>query len=114
MPRPDLFPRHVENLLGQSHRRDRRSLTACMLTCGGDIQLIAFITNPAPIRKILVHLGERLALPRSLPAIWPALVRVHDDRHTIHAWPADLPVIDTRKIWPFHPAVRIEAGLQTV
>jgi hypothetical protein len=27
--------------------------------CGGDIRLIAFITDPGPIRKILTHLGER-------------------------------------------------------
>jgi hypothetical protein len=27
--------------------------------CGGDIRLIAFITEPTPIRKILTHLGER-------------------------------------------------------
>ena len=26
--------------------------------CGGDIRLIAFITEPGPIRKILTHLGE--------------------------------------------------------
>jgi len=25
--------------------------------CGGDIRLIAFITDPGPIRKILTHLG---------------------------------------------------------
>jgi hypothetical protein len=29
-------------------------------TCGGDIRLIAFITEPGPIRKILTHLGETL------------------------------------------------------
>ena len=29
-------------------------------TCGGDIRLIAFITEPGPIRKILTHLGEPL------------------------------------------------------
>ena len=28
--------------------------------CGGDIRLIAFITDPGPIRKILTHLGEPL------------------------------------------------------
>ena len=26
--------------------------------CGGDIRLIAFITDPGPIRKILTHLGR--------------------------------------------------------
>ena len=28
--------------------------------CGGDIRLIAFITEPGLIRKILTHLGEPL------------------------------------------------------
>ena len=31
--------------------------------CGGDIRLIAFITEPGPIRKILTHLGEPLEPP---------------------------------------------------
>jgi hypothetical protein len=31
--------------------------------CGGDIRLIAFITEPGPIRKILTHLGEPLDPP---------------------------------------------------
>ncbi|MCE2726961.1 MAG: hypothetical protein LW698_09325 [Planctomycetaceae bacterium] len=31
--------------------------------CGGDIQLIAFITQPEPIRKILTHLGAPLEPP---------------------------------------------------
>ena len=31
--------------------------------CGGDIRLIAFITDPGPIRKILAHLGEPLEPP---------------------------------------------------
>jgi len=31
--------------------------------CGGDIRLIAFITEPGPIRKILTHLGEPLEQP---------------------------------------------------
>jgi hypothetical protein len=32
-------------------------------TCGGNIRLIAFITDPGPIRKILTHLGEPLDVP---------------------------------------------------
>ena len=32
-------------------------------TCGGDIRLISFITEPGPIRKILTHLGEPLEPP---------------------------------------------------
>lgn len=30
---------------------------------GGDIRLVAFITEPGPIRKILTHLGEPLEPP---------------------------------------------------
>ena len=37
-------------------------------TCGGDIRLIAFITDPGPIRKILTHLGELLEPPPVSPA----------------------------------------------
>jgi len=36
--------------------------------CGGDIRLIAFITDPGPIRKILTHLGEPLEPPPVSPA----------------------------------------------
>jgi hypothetical protein len=50
--------------------------------CGGDIRLIAFITDPGPIRKILTHLGEPLEPPpvspaRGPPADWRELVQVH-------------------------------------
>jgi hypothetical protein len=49
---------------------------------GGDIRLIAFITDPAPIRKILTHLGEPLEPPpispaRGPPTDWGELVQVH-------------------------------------
>ena len=52
-------------------------------TCGGDIRLIAFITDPGPIRKILTHLGEPLKPPpvspaRGPPIDWGELVQVHD------------------------------------
>ena len=68
-------------------------------TCGGDIQLIAVITDPAPIRKILTYLGEPLEPPplepaRGLPTSWAELGQVHDDRDAIQALPEDLPVID--------------------
>jgi hypothetical protein len=67
--------------------------------CGGDIRLVAFITDPAPIRKILVHLGEPLEPPplapaRGPPAGWHELVQAHDDRDAIQAAPDDLPMID--------------------
>ena len=32
-------------------------------SCGGDIRLIAFTTEPGPIRKILTHLGCPDAFP---------------------------------------------------
>jgi hypothetical protein len=71
--------------------------------CGGDIRLIAFITDPAPIRKILLHLGEPLeptplAPARGPPTSWDELVQVHDDRDAIQASPDDLPVIDIRSL----------------
>jgi hypothetical protein len=71
--------------------------------CGGDIRLIAFITDPAPIRKILLHLGEPLDPPPLAPARGPPtsgdeLVQVHDDRDAMQASPDDLPVIDIRSL----------------
>ncbi len=36
--------------------------------CGGDIRLIAFITEPRPIRKVLTHLGEQREPPPVSPA----------------------------------------------
>ena len=39
--------------------------------CGGDIRLIAFITEPGPIRKILTHLAEPLEPPPISPARGP-------------------------------------------
>jgi hypothetical protein len=71
--------------------------------CGGDIRLIAFITEPAPIRKILTHVGEPLeppplAPPRGLPTSWAELVQVHGDRDANQASPDDLPVIDIRSL----------------
>ncbi len=60
-------------------------------------------TDPAPIRKILLHLGEPLeptplAPARGPPTSWDELVQVHDDRDAIQASPDDLPVIDIRSL----------------
>jgi hypothetical protein len=41
------------------------------LNCGGDIRLIAFITELGPIRKILAHLGELLEPTPVFPASGP-------------------------------------------
>jgi hypothetical protein len=67
--------------------------------CGGDIRLIAFITEPGPIRKILTHLGEPLEPPpvspcRGPPTDWGELVQAHDDREAVQVSPDELPVID--------------------
>ncbi len=71
--------------------------------CGGDIRLIAFITDPGPIRKILTHLGEPLEPPpvspaRGPPTDWGELVQVHDDRAVFQASPDDLPAIDIHSL----------------
>ncbi len=67
--------------------------------CGGDIRLIAFITDPRPIRKILTHLGEPLEPPPVSPARGPPtdcgeLVHANDDRDVFQASPDELPVIN--------------------
>jgi hypothetical protein len=67
--------------------------------CGGDIRLIAFITEPGPIRKILKHLGEPLKPPPVSPARgplidWGELVQVRDDRAIFQASPDEQLVID--------------------
>ena len=41
--------------------------------CGGAMRIIAFVTDPAPMRDILVHLGEPTAPPRIAPARGPPL-----------------------------------------
>jgi hypothetical protein len=71
--------------------------------CGGDIRLIAFITEPPPIRKILTHLGEPLVPPPILPARgppteWGELVQAHDDREAVQASPDELPVIEIHSL----------------
>ena len=71
--------------------------------CGGDIRLIAFITEPGPIRKILTHLGEPLEPPpvspaRGPPIDWGELVQAHDDRDVFQAAPDELPVIDIHSV----------------
>ena len=68
-------------------------------SCGGGIRLIAFITDPVPIRKILTHLGEPLEPPpvspaRGPPTDWGDLVQTNDDRAIFQAPPDELPVID--------------------
>ncbi len=71
--------------------------------CGGNIRLIAFITDPGPIRKILAHLGEPLEPPpvspaRGPPTDWAELVQAHDERDAIQSSPDDVPVIDIHSL----------------
>jgi len=71
--------------------------------CGGDIRLIAFITEPGPIGKILAHLGEPLEPPpispaRGPPTDWGELVQVHDERDIFQAAPQELPAIDIHSL----------------
>jgi hypothetical protein len=71
--------------------------------CGGDIRLIAFITEPGPIRKILTHLGEPLEPPPVSPARGPPTdqgepIQAHDDRNAFQASPDELPGIDIHKL----------------
>ena len=71
--------------------------------CGGDIRLIAFITEPGPIRKILTHLGEPLEPPPVSPARGPPtecaeLVQAHDDCGVFQASPDELPAIDIPRL----------------
>jgi len=42
------------------------------LNCGGDIRLIAFITEPGTIRKILSQLGEPISRHVGLDDAWRA------------------------------------------
>jgi len=68
-------------------------------SCGGDIRLISFITEPGPIRKILTHLGEPLESPRVSPARgppvdWGELVQPQGAGEFEQASPDDLPMID--------------------
>ncbi len=71
--------------------------------CGGDIRLIAFVTEPGPIRKILTHFGEPLEPPplspaRGPPTAWGELVQIHDDRDVFQASPDELPAIDIHSL----------------
>ncbi|MFN7812572.1 MAG: hypothetical protein ACK5SI_07930 [Planctomycetia bacterium] len=71
--------------------------------CGGDIRLIAFITEPGPIRKILTHLGEPPEPPpispaRGPPTDWGELVQAHDDREAVQGRIDELPVIDIHSL----------------
>ena len=41
--------------------------------CGGRVHPVGFITEPAPVRQILEHVGERTTAPAIVPARSPPL-----------------------------------------
>jgi hypothetical protein len=75
--------RHIPHKPGRSSCRGwGRSFPSSALGCGDDIRLIAFITDPGPIRKILIQLCEPLEPPpvspaRGPPTDWGEIVQVH-------------------------------------
>jgi len=92
----------VRHAPGHGEKNHRLRLLECP-NCGGDIRLIAFITEPGPIRKILVHLGEPLEPPpmspaRGPPADWGELMKVHDDRDIFQGRIDELPTIDIHSL----------------
>jgi hypothetical protein len=53
--------------------------------CGGEMQLIACITEPAPVQRILLHIGEPAAPPPISPARSPPVTESFDwDQSTVH------------------------------
>ena len=89
--------------------------------CGGDIQLIAFITEPGHVREILMHLGEPLEPPpgwpaRGPPTNWGELAQVHDERDTIQASPdftaRDRHSLALRRAATSRPQARLREGLR--
>ena len=49
--------------------------------CGGEVQLIAFVTETVPIREVLAHIGEPTKPPRIPPPRAPPQGR--DDRRSV-------------------------------
>ena len=41
--------------------------------CGGEMRIVAFVTDASTVRDILAHLGEPTTPPRSAPARGPPL-----------------------------------------
>ncbi len=70
--------------------------------CGGEMKIIAFITEAVVIREILGHLGEPTSPPRLLPARGPPLwemAGVEPDESDPQAQPAPDYEIDQRVAW---------------
>ena len=58
-------------------------------TCGGEMRIIAFITDTATVRDILIPLGEPIAPPTIAPARGPPLWAALDDAASDAFPPAD-------------------------
>ena len=71
--------------------------------CGGEIRIIAFITDAPARRDILAHLGEPIAPPRIAPARGPPLWEAVGAEHDLPADPALPPIpayeFDQRIAW---------------
>jgi hypothetical protein len=50
----------------------------CPPQCGGEMRIIAFITEAVAVRDILAHLGEATSPPRMVPARGPPLWEMQD------------------------------------
>ena len=82
--RQTTLPRHLATPKAKLMTRVGEEFPLECPGCGGDIRLIAFITDPGLIRKILTHLGEPLEPPpvspaRGPPTDWGELVQVHNE-----------------------------------
>ncbi len=70
--------------------------------CGGEMRIIAFITEAVMIREILGHLGEPTSPPRLLPArgspLWE-MPGVEPDESDPQAQPASDYEFDQRVTW---------------
>jgi hypothetical protein len=70
--------------------------------CGGEMRIIAFITEAAAVRDILAHLGEPTTPPRMAPARGPPLWEMPDagrDEFDLLAQPAPDYEFDQRIAW---------------
>jgi len=64
-------------------------------TCGGAMQIIAFITDRTTVRDILLALGEPIAPPTIAPARGPPLWAAQDDAGSDAAVSGAFPIADT-------------------
>jgi hypothetical protein len=96
------------------HRRAARYAWALLLAriyevfplacprCGGEMRIIAFITEAVTVRDILAHLGETTSPPRLMPARGPPLWEMQDagrDEFDPQAQPAPDYNFDQRIAW---------------